>query len=96
MNIQQCSQKLRDLTKAHANYNISLATYRRDRKVLFDALDLNINGVTPYQVEPVVQETEITDNIEPVNNETELDQTQPYFAKKMTKCISFIKGSNDN
>lgn len=100
MNIIECSKKLRELTKAHAHYNVSLADYRRDRKTLFDALDLNVNGIAPYQmaVAPlsVGIETPDIDNEQQIESHQQLDKTQPYFAKKLDTCMNFIKGENNS
>jgi hypothetical protein len=97
MNIIECSTKLQQLSKAYANYTMSLEDYRRDRKVLLDALDLTINGIEPNKVDIIQTPTiEPEQDVESHNNndDEQLDKTQPYFARKIDKCMSFIKGSN--
>ncbi len=98
MNIFECSKQLRELSKAHANYTMSLHDYRRDRKVLFDALDHTVNGIAILQNEAAplaipAPELDITQHLE---SHEQHDKTQPYFAKKIDKCMSFIKGSNNS
>ena len=98
MNINQCSKQLRELTKAHAHYHLSLADYRRERKVLFDALDLNVNGIAASQVTaaPLSVQTPDIGDVQQIENNQQLDKTQPYFAKKLDTCMNFIKGSNNS
>ena len=98
MNINQCSKQLRELTKAHANYQLSLTDYRRERKVLFDALDLNVNGIAASQVTaaPLSVQTPDIGDVQQIENNQQLDKTQPYFAKKLDTCMNFIKGSNNS
>ncbi len=96
MNITECSNQLQVLAKAHANYTMSLEDYLRDRKILLDTLDLNINGITVEQ--PSSAPMPIVDTVAEVQQAEapeQQDKTQPYFAKKIDKCISFIKGSSD-
>ncbi|NQY50743.1 MAG: hypothetical protein HRT50_16910 [Colwellia sp.] len=98
MNINQCSKQLRELTKAHAHYQLSLADYRRERKVLLDALDLNVNGIAASQVTaaPLSVQTPDIGDVQQIDNNQQLDKTQPYFAKKLDTCMNFIKGSNNS
>ncbi len=99
MNINECSIKLRELSKAHAHYQITLEDYQRDRKALLDALDLNVNGIETPDLSVVPLPTDIaTADIGNVQHEAEqqLDKTQPYFAKKLDSCMNFIKGSNNS
>ncbi|KGJ94804.1 hypothetical protein [Colwellia psychrerythraea] len=98
MNIFECSKKLRELNKAHAHYTLSLDEYRRDRKILLDALDHSVNGIAIKQVAAVPQSmtTPGSDNGQHVENHESLDKTQPYFAGKIDKYMSFIKGSNNS
>ena len=98
MNINQCSKQLRELTKAHAHYKLSLADYRRERKVLLDALDLNVNGIatSPVTAAPLSVQTPDIGDEQQIDNNQQLDKTQPYFAKKLDTCMNFIKGSNNS
>ena len=98
MNINQCSKQLRELTKAHAHYQLSLADYRCERKVLFDALDLNVNGIAASQVTAAQLSVATPDigDVQQVENNQQLDKTPPYFAKKLDTCMNFIKGSNNS
>jgi len=93
MNISECSKQLKLLTKAHVNYSISIEEYLSDRKALLDELDFNINGISSEQVAPP-QELEPT-AVPTIANDEQQDKTQPYFAGKIDRCMSFIKGSNN-
>lgn len=94
MNITECSKQLQVLTKAHAHYSMSLEDYLRDRKVLLDRLDLNVNGITAKQIE-LGQEPVLETKLDTHASDDRLDITQPYFAGKIDQCMSFIKGSNN-
>ena len=98
MNIFECSKQLRELTKAHANYTMSLDDYRRDRKVLLDALDHTVNGIANLQSEalPLAIPAPDLDITQHLASHEQQDKTQPYFAKKIDKCMNFIKGTNNN
>ncbi|PKG83061.1 hypothetical protein CXF85_11990 [Colwellia sp. 75C3] len=98
MNIFECSKQLRELTKAHANYTMSLDDYRRDRKVLLDALDHTVNGIANLQSEALpsvipapIASLDITQHLE---SHEQHDKTQPYLVKKIDECMNFIKGTN--
>ena len=96
MNINECSKQLRELSKAHAHYTMSLDDYRRDRKVLLDALDHRVNGIAIKQTEavPLAIPTPDADITQHLESHESHDKTQPYFAKKIDECMSFIKGSS--
>lgn len=99
MNVFECSKQLRALSKAHAHYTISQDDYRRDRKALLDALDFTVNGIAINQVSamPLTEETTAElDTIQALESHQQQDKTQPYFAGKIDKCMSFIKGSNNS
>ncbi len=97
MNISECSKQLQALAKAHADYTMSLEDYLRDRKVLLEQLDLNINGISVKQVESITMpDTETIEEFQQLASHQQLDKTQPYFAGKIDKCMNFIKGSNNS
>lgn len=88
MNIDECAAQLRILANANADYQLEFNEYRQQRKRLLDILDQNYNGVEPVQVSappqlPPIEEVAIVDP----------DKTQPYFASKISKCMSFLKKS---
>jgi len=95
MNISECSKQIQILAKAHAHNHMTLDNYLQERKALLEVLDLNVNGINAQQdkiLEMAVAETHESNELnEP--NEVQ-DKTQPYFAKKIDRCMSFIKGSN--
>jgi len=98
MNISECSKQIQILTKAHANNHMTLDNYLQERKALFDVLDLNVNGINAKQdkiVEMAVAELDEPTEPHELNEPNEpQDKTQPYFAKKIDRCMSFIKGTN--
>ncbi|TYK65432.1 hypothetical protein [Colwellia echini] len=76
MNITECSKQLRKISKAHANYSISVDTYRYERKQLLDNLDLNINGVTPFNVTSHLSEATVMNNGDNNNTVPHFDKNQ--------------------
>lgn len=96
MNIAEASKQLQALSKAHARNQISLDNYLNDRKILLDSLDQGINGISPKAIpQPLDMEQTIAIAREELDQVQE-DKTQPYFASKVDKYMSFIKGSNKN
>lgn len=87
MNINQCSEELRALTDAHANYQLVFDEYRQQRKRLLDVLDKNYNGVEPIQVILDPQLPQVAQAVD------DADKTQPYLASKIGKCFNFLKNS---
>jgi hypothetical protein len=98
MNISECSTRLRELTKVHSQNSTPLADYLAKRKLLLDALDLNINGVaqaeSPVDLSNTVQMT-VPEQLNNLQSSEPVDKTQPYFAKKLGTCMNFIKGTNN-
>ncbi len=97
MNISECSTRLRELTKEHSQNSTPLADYLAKRKLLLDALDLNINGVAQAEnqrdLSSTVQMT-VPEQVNSLQTAESVDKTQPYFAKKLGTCMNFIKGTN--
>lgn len=96
MNINECSTQLQQLSKAHSHNEMSLNDYLNARKLLLDALDLNINGIA-QQAPPVDLSSTVQMPAQPAATDTAepLDKTQPYFAKKLDTCMNFLKGSTN-
>jgi hypothetical protein len=98
MNISECSTRLRELTRVHSQNSTPLAEYLAKRKLLLDALDLNINGVaqaeSPVDLSNTVQMT-VPEQLNNLQSSEPVDKTQPYFAKKLGTCMNFIKGANN-
>ena len=96
MNINECSTQLKQLSKAHSHNEMSLTDYMTARKLLLDALDLNINGVAQQAPSVDLSSTVQMSAQSPAADIAEpLDKTQPYFAKKLDTCMNFIKGSTN-
>lgn len=88
--------QLQQLSKAHSHNEMSLSDYLSARKLLLDALDLNINGIAP-QTPPVDLSSTVQMPAQPsaADIAEPEDKTQPYFAKKLDTCMNFIKGSTN-
>ena len=97
MNIIECNEQLRSLIDQYESAQISMPTYREQRKYLFDAIDKTLNGIVAESVQVIKVETSFQEEETEaaiVNNES-ADKTQPYFSSKLGQCISFLKGNNE-
>jgi len=94
MNIIECNEQLRSLINQYERAQISMPTYREQRKYLFDAIDKTLNGIEAESVQVIEMETSFQPK-EPVVNNENTDKTQPYFSSKLGQCISFLKGNNE-